>query len=69
MKKKQLRQRGEIENVDLTSDASEKFLAMSTKQEPLRSLSSSSRSSTAAELFCRKSIKSLILQKKKKKIK
>lgn len=49
MKEKQLRQREEIENVDLTSDASEKFLAVSTKQEPLCSLSSSSRSSAAAE--------------------
>lgn len=35
--------------VDLTSDALEKFLAISTKQEPLCSLSGSSRSDTAAE--------------------
>lgn len=50
MKEKQLRQKEEIENFDLTSDASEKFLAVSTKQEPLCSLTSSSRSSTAAEM-------------------
>jgi len=49
MKEKQLKQRQQIENVDLTSDASEIFLAMSTKQEPLCSLSSSSRSSKAVE--------------------
>lgn len=62
MKGKQLRQREEIENVDLTSDASEKFLAVSTKQESLCSLSS--RSSTAVETNAAESQQNLSSSKK-----